>query len=51
MEKLYSTPWPDDATSVPLEAKAGSLVCFHGLLPTTARRTARRCHGMRSRCM
>jgi phytanoyl-CoA hydroxylase len=33
MEKLDSTPWPDDSTAVPLEAKAGSLVCFHGLLP------------------
>lgn len=33
MEKLDSTPWPDDSVAVPLEAKAGSLVCFHGLLP------------------
>jgi phytanoyl-CoA hydroxylase len=33
MEKLDATPWPDDATAVPLEAGAGSLVCFHGLLP------------------
>lgn len=33
VEKLDSTPWPGDATAVPLEAKAGSLVCFHGLLP------------------
>ena len=33
MEKLDATPWPDDSTAVPLEAKAGSLVCFHGLLP------------------
>jgi phytanoyl-CoA hydroxylase len=33
MEKLDSTPWPDAASAVPLEAKAGSLVCFHGLLP------------------
>jgi len=33
MEKLDSTPWPDASTAVPLEAKAGSLVCFHGLLP------------------
>ena len=33
MEKLDSTPWPDDSTAVPLECKAGSLVCFHGLLP------------------
>jgi phytanoyl-CoA hydroxylase len=33
MEKLDATPWPDDSTAVPLEARAGSLVCFHGLLP------------------
>ena len=33
VEKLDSTPWPDDRTAVPLEARAGSLVCFHGLLP------------------
>ena len=33
MEKLDTTPWPDDSVAVPLEAKAGSLVIFHGLLP------------------
>jgi phytanoyl-CoA hydroxylase len=33
VEKLDSTPWPDNSTAVPLECKAGSLVCFHGLLP------------------
>ncbi|NML61238.1 phytanoyl-CoA dioxygenase family protein [Massilia sp. RP-1-19] len=33
MEKLDTTPWPDDSVAVPLEAKAGSLVVFHGLLP------------------
>ena len=33
MEKLDATPWPSDSTSVALEATAGSLVCFHGLLP------------------
>jgi phytanoyl-CoA hydroxylase len=33
MEKLDSTPWPDNRSAVPLEARAGSLVCFHGLLP------------------
>jgi phytanoyl-CoA hydroxylase len=33
MEKLDAMPWPDNASAVPLEAKAGSLVCFHGLLP------------------
>ena len=27
------TDWPDTKGAVPLEAKAGSLVCFHGLLP------------------
>ncbi len=33
VEKLDGTPWPDDSTAVPLECKAGALVCFHGLLP------------------
>jgi phytanoyl-CoA hydroxylase len=33
MEKLDATPWPDDSVAVPLEAKAGTLICFHGLLP------------------
>ncbi len=33
MEKLDSTPWPDTSCAVPLAAKAGTLVCFHGLLP------------------
>lgn len=33
MEKLDDTPWPDDSAAVPVEASAGSLVCFHGLLP------------------
>ena len=33
VEKLSDLPWPDDTTAVPLEVKAGSLVCFHGLLP------------------
>ncbi|MDB5918929.1 MAG: phytanoyl-CoA dioxygenase [Massilia sp.] len=33
MEKLDATPWPNDSVAVPLAAKAGSLVCFHGLLP------------------
>lgn len=33
VEKLSDMPWPDHAAAVPLEAKAGSLVCFHGLLP------------------
>ena len=33
MEKLDSTPWPDNAGAIALEASAGSLVCFHGLLP------------------
>ncbi len=33
MEKLDSTPWPDSSSAIPLEATAGSLVCFHGLLP------------------
>ncbi|MDQ2822013.1 MAG: phytanoyl-CoA dioxygenase family protein [Pseudomonadota bacterium] len=33
MEKRDATPWPADSTAVPLEAKAGTLICFHGLLP------------------
>jgi phytanoyl-CoA hydroxylase len=33
VEKLDAMPWPDDSTAVPLECQAGSLVCFHGLLP------------------
>lgn len=33
MEKLDATPWPVDGTAVPLEARAGTLICFHGLLP------------------
>lgn len=33
METLDTTPWPDDSVAVPLEAKAGTLVIFHGLLP------------------
>ena len=33
IEKLDATPWPDDATAVPLEVSAGTLVVFHGLLP------------------
>jgi phytanoyl-CoA hydroxylase len=33
MEKLDATPWPDSASAVPLEVKAGTLVVFHGLLP------------------
>ena len=33
MEKLDATPWPNDDVAVPLEAKAGTLICFHGLLP------------------
>ncbi|MBT9458280.1 MAG: phytanoyl-CoA dioxygenase family protein [Burkholderiaceae bacterium] len=31
--KLDATPWPDDSLAVPVEVKAGTLVCFHGLLP------------------
>jgi phytanoyl-CoA hydroxylase len=33
MEKLDPAPWPDDSVARPLECEAGSLVCFHGLLP------------------
>ena len=30
---IDSTPWPDRSTAIPLEVKAGTLVCFHGKLP------------------
>ena len=33
MERLDDMPWPDDSRAVALEAQAGTLVCFHGLLP------------------
>lgn len=34
MERLDSTPWPSPGESaVPVEARAGALVAFHGLLP------------------
>ncbi|MFZ6645126.1 phytanoyl-CoA dioxygenase family protein [Undibacterium sp. TJN25] len=33
VEKLDAMPWPDDSTAIPVEVAAGSLVCFHGLLP------------------
>lgn len=33
MDTLSDTPWPDEASAVPLEVKAGTLVLFHGLLP------------------
>jgi phytanoyl-CoA hydroxylase len=33
IEILDTTPWPDKATAVPVEVRAGTLVMFHGLLP------------------
>lgn len=33
MEHLDDMPWPDNSVAVPLEAEAGDLVIFHGLLP------------------
>ena len=33
IEKLDTTPWPDNSTAVPVEVSAGTLVVFHGLLP------------------
>jgi len=30
---LDDTPWPSMDHAVPLEVSAGTLVCFHGLLP------------------
>ncbi|HET9206941.1 MAG TPA: phytanoyl-CoA dioxygenase family protein, partial [Burkholderiaceae bacterium] len=32
-EALDETPWPSMDQAVPLEVPAGTLVCFHGLLP------------------
>ncbi len=33
IEKLDATPWPGDATAVPVEVRAGTLVLLHGRLP------------------
>ena len=33
LRKLDATPWPDARTAVALPVQAGTLVCFHGLLP------------------
>jgi phytanoyl-CoA hydroxylase len=33
MEQLDATPWPDETAALALEVKAGTLICFHGLLP------------------
>ena len=33
MESIDTTPWPTQASAVPLEAKAGDLIILHGLLP------------------
>jgi phytanoyl-CoA hydroxylase len=33
MQSLDTTPWPGPERAVPLEVAAGTLVCFHGLLP------------------
>lgn len=33
MEQLDAMPWPDDSVAVPLPARAGTLICFHGKLP------------------
>lgn len=33
MEKLDRTPWPTEATAVPVEVEAGALLVFDGLLP------------------
>jgi phytanoyl-CoA hydroxylase len=46
VDRLDATPWPDDGSAVALEVKAGSLVCFHGLLPhySAPNRSARSRH-------
>ena len=33
MDPLDATPWPTLGEAVPVECRAGTLVCFHGLLP------------------
>lgn len=33
MECMDTTPWPQGDRAIPLPVKAGTLVCFHGLLP------------------
>ena len=33
LDRLDSTPWPGEATAIPVEVAAGTLVLFHGLLP------------------
>lgn len=33
IEKVEPAPWPTDTTAVPLEVRAGALVCFSGMLP------------------
>jgi phytanoyl-CoA hydroxylase len=33
LEALDPTRWPTPAEAVPLEVKAGAVVCFHGLMP------------------
>ena len=33
LERRDATPWPTEATAVPVEVQAGTLVLFHGLLP------------------
>jgi phytanoyl-CoA hydroxylase len=33
MQRLDDTPWPGTDRAVPLPVAAGTLVCFHGLLP------------------
>lgn len=33
LERLDDTPWPGDATAVPAEVEAGTLVVLHGKLP------------------
>ena len=46
MEALDATPWPDTRSAVPVEAAAGTLVVFHGLLPhwSAPNRSARSRH-------
>jgi phytanoyl-CoA hydroxylase len=33
VEKVEPAPWPTDTIAMPLEVRAGALVCFSGMLP------------------
>lgn len=37
IRQIDATPWPEYSQAMPLEAKAGSLIVFHGLLPHSSK--------------